>query len=172
MQIEKVVVGSLFTNCYILTKDNHVLIIDPGDEYNKIAESIGNKIIAGIIITHNHFDHIGALNKFDKKLVHDYHNLNEGINTIGKFIFEVIYTPGHKEDSISIYFDSSKCIFVGDFIFKNTIGRTDLSGGSMNDMLNSIRKTSIFDNDVIIYPGHGASTIFGYERKNNIYFNK
>ncbi len=172
MQIEKVVVGSLFTNCYILTKDNHVLIIDPGDEYTKIAESIGNKIIDGIIITHNHFDHIGALNKFDKKLVHAYHNLNEGINTIENFTFEVIYTPGHKEDSISIYFDSSKCIFSGDFIFKNTIGRTDLPGGNMNDMLKSIRKTSNLDNNVIIYPGHGASTIFGYERKNNIYFNK
>ena len=42
----------------------------------------------------------------------------------------------------------------------------------MNDMLKSIRKTSNLDNNVIIYPGHGASTIFGYERKNNIYFNK
>lgn len=172
MRIDRVVVGSLFTNCYILTKDNHVLVIDPGDEYNKIVGYIGSKIIDGIIITHNHFDHIGALDKFDKKLVHDYHNLNEGINTIGNFTFEVIYTPGHKEDSISIYFDSFKCIFVGDFIFKNTIGRTDLPGGNMNDMLNSIIKTSNLDNDVIIYPGHGPSTTFGYERKNNIYFNK
>lgn len=171
MQIDTIVVGSLFTNCYILTKNNHVLVIDPGDEYPKIAEFIGDKIVDGVIITHNHFDHVGALDKFNKKLVYDYHNLNEGINTIGIFTFEVIYTPGHKEDSISIYFDSSKCIFVGDFIFKNTIGRTDLTGGDMNEMLNSIVKTNKLDNDIIIYPGHGPNTTFGYEREHNIYFN-
>lgn len=171
MQIDTIVVGSLFTNCYILTKNNHVLVIDPGDEYPKIDEFIGDKIVDGVIITHNHFDHIGALDKFNKKLVYDYHNLNEGINTIGIFTFEVIYTPGHKEDSISIYFDSSKCIFVGDFIFKNTIGRTDLPGGDMNEMLNSIVKTNKLDNDIIIYPGNGPNTTFGYEREHNIYFN-
>lgn len=170
MKIDTVVVGSLLTNCYILTKNNHVLVIDPGDEYTKIADYICDKKVDGVIITHNHFDHIGALDQFDRKIVYDYHNLHEGINTIGNFTFEVIYTPGHKEDSLSIYFDSSKCIFVGDFIFKNTIGRTDLPGGNMNDMLNSIVKTNRFNNSIVIYPGHGPSTSFGYERENNIYF--
>ena len=61
MNIEKVVVGMLETNCYLLEKNNQLLIIDPGEEYNKIKKAIGNRHITGIIITHYHIDHIGAL---------------------------------------------------------------------------------------------------------------
>ena len=102
MKIEKIKVGYLETNCYILSIDNDCIVIDPGDEYNKIKDKIGNKNVKGVIVTHNHFDHIGALSYFNN--IYDYNNLNEGINNIDKFIFEVIYTPGHTNDSICIYF--------------------------------------------------------------------
>lgn len=170
MNIDIVVVGPLQTNCYIISQNNHVLIIDPGDNYNKIIKVVGNRIIDGIVITHYHFDHIGALKEFNLSKVFDRNNLSEGTNIIDNFKFKVIYTPGHKEDSISLYFDKIKSLFVGDFIFLNSIGRTDLPGGNMDDMLNSLLKTSSFDNDVTIYPGHGKSTTFEYERQNNIYF--
>lgn len=77
MQIDRVIVGELQTNCYILSIDNECIVIDPGDEYNKIKNYIGDKKVVGVIITHHHFDHIGALNSFDKSLVLDKSNLKE-----------------------------------------------------------------------------------------------
>ena len=163
MEINKVVVGILETNCYILTKNNKCLIIDPGDEYNKIKEQINNKQLVGIIVTHYHFDHIGALNHFDKSLIIDINNLEEKEYKIGDFNFEIIYTPGHKEDAITIYFKEENIMFTGDFIFKNAIGRTDLNGGNNVDMINSLNKKKKYNNKIKIYPGHGDYTYLGEE---------
>ncbi len=160
MNLEVVKVGILQTNCYILSIDNNVIVIDPGDEYDKIKKVIKNKNVIGVIVTHNHFDHIGALNYFDN--IYDYNNLKEGINKIGKFTFEVINTPGHTDDSICLYFKEDNIMFVGDFIFENGIGRTDL-GGNINDMVNSLKKISKYNRNIIIYPGHGNFSKLGLE---------
>ena len=154
MKVDRVVVGYLQTNCYILSIDNDCIVIDPGDDYDKIKDKIDNKNIKGVIVTHNHFDHVGALSYFDN--IYDYNNLNEGINNIDKFKFEVIYTPGHTNDSICIYFKKENIMFTGDFIFKDGIGRTDLGGNDL-DMINSIDKISTYSN-VKIYPGHGEDS--------------
>lgn len=159
MKIDRVIVGNLETNCYILSIKNKCVVIDPGDEYDKIKKRIGNKEVIGVIITHYHFDHIGALNNFDKNLIYDINNLVEKENKISDFNFEVIYTPGHKEDSITIYFKKEKVMFTGDFIFKDGIGRIDLPGGNYKDMLNSLEKIKKYDKDIIVYPGHGDKTI-------------
>lgn len=170
MEIKKVVVGLLETNCYILIKENHVLIIDPGDESDKIKEVVGENQVDGILITHYHFDHIGAL----KELKNDYHaqvfdiHKKEGENHIELFTFEVIYTPGHKEDSISFLFEND--MFVGDFIFKDSIGRTDLEGGNEENMKQSIQKIKQYSDDITIYPGHGIKTNLGEEKRNNFFF--
>lgn len=160
MNLEVVKVGLLQTNCYILSIDNNVIVIDPGDEYDKIKKVIKNKNVIGTIITHNHFDHIGALKYFNN--IYDYNNLKEGINKIGKFTFEVINTPGHTDDSICLYFKEDNIMFVGDFIFENGIGRTDL-GGNINDMVKSLKKISKYDKNIIIYPGHGNFSKLGLE---------
>ena len=165
MKINRVIVGELQTNCYVLVKDNKCLVIDPGDEYNKIKEVIGNNEVVGVIVTHHHFDHIGALDKFDKNLILDRNNLEEKEYDIDSFKFEVIYTPGHKEDSITIYFKENKIMFTGDFIFKDAIGRIDLPGGNYSDMLNSLSKISNYDKDIVIYPGHGDTTYLNDEVK-------
>lgn len=170
MQIDRVIVGELQTNCYILSIDNECIVIDPGDEYNKIKEIIDDKKVVGVIITHYHFDHIGALNSFDKDLILDKSNLEEKEYNIGNFNFEVIYTPGHKEDLITIYFKKEKVMFTGDFIFKNSIGRVDLPGGNINDMKKSLDKIKKYDDEIKIYPGHGDSTILGYEKNNFDYY--
>ena len=173
MHLDIIKVGYLRCNCYLLSKENEVLIIDPGDEADKIIKLIGNKKVIGIIITHYHFDHIGAIdeliNKYQTK-VYDINNLNEGINKIDNFNFEVIYTPGHKEDLITIYFKEEKYMFCGDFIFKDSIGRCDLPGGNLNEMIKSIKKIEMYPKDTIIYPGHGPKTTLGYEINNNPYF--
>lgn len=163
MKIDKVVVGNLDTNCYILSIDNKCLVIDPGSDYDKIKAVIGNKEVVGVIITHHHFDHIGALKYFDEELLLDKSNLEEKEYNIHNFNFEIIYTPGHKEDSITIYFKKENIMFTGDFIFKGTIGRMDLPGGSYKDMQESLKKISNYSKNIKIYPGHGEETILKNE---------
>ena len=170
MEIDRVVVGNLQTNCYILSINNECLVIDPGDEYEKIKEVIGNKKVIGTIITHHHFDHIGAINYFDN--IYDINNLSEGTNNIGNFSFEVIYTPGHTSDSVSYYFYEYRLMFVGDFIFKGTVGRMDMPTGSMIDMRNSLRKIYNYDERIKLFPGHGEETYLRDEKRLNQYFIK
>lgn len=167
MNFEIVKTGYLRTNTYILEINGKVLVIDPADEWEKINASIGDGEVVGVIITHHHPDHVGALEFFDGDLVYDYFNMEEGINKIDSFEFEIIYTPGHKEDSITIYFKEEKKMITGDFLFRGAIGRTDFPGGSMKDMIISLKKVSIYPSDVEIYPGHGGSSTLGIELENN-----
>lgn len=169
MVVEKLVLGWLRTNCYILINGDDCLIIDPAAKFKLIDEKIEGLNLAGIIVTHNHPDHIGAVNDLVKKYktkVFNFKNLEESTNKIGNFEFEVIYTPGHTNDSITIYFKEEKLMFTGDFLFKETIGRTDLPTSNHHDMLNSIKKIKNYDN-CVIYPGHGSQTELDYEKENN-----
>lgn len=169
MKIECIQVGILGTNCYILSKNDKVLVIDPGDDAKEIKKVIGKREVVGIIVTHYHFDHIGALNEikqWSKATIYDYISLNEGMNKIDEFEFETIFTPGHKEDSISIYFKKEKALFCGDFIFENSIGRFDLEGSNFRDMKKSIKKILTYPMDMKIYPGHGDRTTLNSEKNN------
>lgn len=173
MYIKKLVLGELEENCYILIKDKNCLIVDPGDEFYKIDNYISkNKLkVLRILITHRHSDHIGALNdcidKYKCEII-DYNS--KSINIIKDFKFKIIKTEGHTDDSITFYFENEKVMFVGDFIFLNSIGRTDLISGNIYKMKESIKKISEYDNDIIIYPGHGLKTTLGHEKKNNPFF--
>ena len=171
MNIKRVVVGELQENCYILEKDDRCIIIDPGDEVDKIMKSITYPPVA-ILITHNHFDHVGALSQLQEKYiipVYNYKNLKEGDLSTGKFKLNVIYTPGHTSDSVTFYFKEDEIMFTGDFIFKNTIGRTDLSTGNFEEMQKSIRKILQYNDIIKLYPGHGDNTTLGLEKKYNEY---
>lgn len=169
MKIEILQVGYLETNCYILSKENEVLIIDPGDDAGRIMETIGKREVKGIIVTHYHDDHIGALSELEKRYkvnIYDIYNLIEGKNVIGNFEFLTIKTPGHKEDAICIYFEDEGVLFSGDFIFKGTIGRWDLEGGNFKEMKQSIAKIVEYPDDLIVYPGHGERTTLKEEKAN------
>ena len=174
MKIEIVKVGQLECNCYLLEINNKVLVIDPGDDIDKIISKINGREVVGVIITHYHFDHIGALDELVSKYnvsVYDRYNLCEGENIISEFMFDVIYTPGHKEDAITLYFKKDKVMLTGDFIFRDSIGRCDLPGGNIEEMVESIRKIVKYDRDIILYPGHGEETNLGYEMVHNYYIN-
>ena len=173
MKVERVVVGELEENCYILSIGNECLVIDPGAEEQKIFESIGTKEVLGVLITHHHFDHVGALNQVLSKYntqIYDKNNLNEKNYQIGPFKFDVIYNPGHTKDSISFYFKEESMIFVGDFIFLGSVGRCDLDGGNINEMKESINKLKQIHDDIVIYPGHDSKTTLNYEKEFNPYF--
>ena len=163
MEINRVIVGSLEENCYIVTKNNQTIIIDPGDEAQNIINACTNKNVVGVLITHHHFDHIGAL-----KEIEDYFNIKEGnCPNIG---FEIIENPGHSKDSVSYYFKEEKVIFCGDFIFQNSIGRTDLETGSDKEMIESLKMISKYPDDLVLYPGHGEKTTLGHEKNNFKYY--
>lgn len=167
MELRVVKVSPYRTNCYVLVKENMALVIDPGDEYEKIKACIGDDTVIGALVTHGHIDHVGATKYFND--VYNYSNLKEGKYKIGPFKFEVIYVPGHTDDSIAYYFYEDDKMFTGDFLFKGTVGRTDLSTGSLTDMKNSLNKIKKYP-DTKIYPGHGDFSSLYYEIENNIYF--
>lgn len=173
MQIKTVITGSLEENCYILEKEGYCLVVDPGDDYPKIKEEIGDYKVLGVLITHSHFDHIGALRNFlTKKSVKIFKksNLEEKEYEIGPFHFQCIYTPGHSKDSVTFYFKEENTMFVGDFIFKGSIGRCDLPTGDEQAMKESIEMIKNYPSQTIIYNGHGESTTLEEEIKSNPYF--
>lgn len=175
MKMRKLVVGKLQTNCYILYEDKKCLIIDPGDEANSIIKEITKLKLTplAILLTHNHFDHTGAvpeLKEIYKIPVFDHKNLFEELKVISPFQFKTIYTPGHSSSSITFYFEEYDIMFCGDFIFYENIGRVDLPSGSYSDMIQSINKIKTYDEDIILYPGHGKETTLKHELKYNHYF--
>ena len=170
MKVEKVLTGVLEENCYVISKNNTCIVVDPGADYPKIKEIIGDNKVLGVLITHSHFDHIGALRNFLTKRsvkIFKRSNLEEKEYTLGDFTFECIYTPGHSKDSVTFYFKENNTMFIGDFIFKDSIGRTDLPGGDSKEMEQSIEKIKKYSPTIIIYPGHEEESTLGDEFKNN-----
>ena len=173
MDVKTIVTGYLDENCYVLIKNGTCLVVDPGDEYNKIKDAVGDNKVLGVLITHSHFDHIGALRNFLTKRsikIFKRSNLDDNMEyRVGDFCFRSLLTPGHSKDSVTFYFEEEKCMFPGDFIFKDSIGRTDLPGGSDSEMAESLKKIVLYPDDIVLYPGHNEKTTLGFEKENNTY---
>ncbi len=162
MEIKKIVLGSYETNCYIL-EDNGQIIIDPAtDEIDKYV-----KDLKAVLITHYHEDHVGGLDKLKKYNVPIFDYKTIGEQEIGNFKFKVTSVKGHHDTCVM--FEFKDCIFVGDFVFQGTIGRTDFETGDYNLMLKSIELLKTYPNTKL-YPGHGPETTLDEERKYNPYF--
>jgi glyoxylase-like metal-dependent hydrolase (beta-lactamase superfamily II) len=87
---------------------------------------------------------------------------------LGNLELYVIYTPGHTKGGISILVDGM--LFSGDTLFRDSIGRTDLAGGSYPQIIDSIKKKlMVLDDDVQVLPGHMESSTIGHEKKYNPY---
>ena len=199
MIIKKVIVGELATNCYVVADDKskEALIIDPGDEADKIFQVVreNNFIPRAIVCTHFHPDHTGVAKEIGDKLnipvyLHkneavmfnkrimallDMHDLPE-INyldddseiKIGEMTFKIIPTPGHSNGGISLYND--KVLFSGDTLFFKEVGRDDLPGGSWQELKASLKKLSELPPDTKVFPGHGRETTIASEIESNPYF--
>ena len=171
-----------------------------GDKIMQLIDEMGLKL-KYIINTHAHFDHIGGNAALQSKtgakiIIHEEDSIlldklrkqadvfgyevtpsppadilvKEG-DTIefGDMKLDVIHTPGHTPGGISLKVDN--IIFTGDTLFNNSIGRTDLPGGSFEHIIYSIKeKLFCFDDGVKVYPGHGEDTTIGNEKKYNPYF--
>lgn len=95
--------------------------------------------------------------------------LKEGdVVTFGQSKLEVLYTPGHSPASICFLSKEDEFVIAGDTVFDGSIGRTDLPGGDLNTLLNSIStRLLVLDDATRIYSGHGPATTVGKERKSN-----
>lgn len=161
-------------------------------------ESIFSKIKA-IFLTHAHFDHVYYCEEWSK-LTHAQFFIHESdikalsepslncsadmykpmkfrvnVNDIFKaesFVngLKVIHTPGHSLGSVCLLFEKNKVMFTGDTLFCGSIGRTDLPGGSMSSMIDSMRLLKNLDDNLKFYPGHGPSGVLIEEKQYNSFF--
>lgn len=196
MKIKRMPVGSLQTNCYIVSDaKKEAFIVDPGGEADRIKKFIKDeKLHVNFIInTHSHIDHIKAdydlcfpvyIHKFDSlALERQEHNFSTFI--LGDFKPCKPARTLHDKDRIKsgdleleimhtpghtpggICIKVDKVVFTGDTLFKDGIGRTDLPDGSYEAIMSSIKnKLLCLDDDVVIYPGHGGDSTIGIERGN------
>lgn len=199
------VCGAFETNCYIYAheKTRRGFLIDPAAQPQKILDFIGenNLVIEKILITHGHFDHIGAAEEIAKildvkiyahKNCDDYlldpaKNLSQvyyhpiivkGANHICEgeiiwldanqdFSLKVFETPGHTEDSVIFYSQQDKIAFVGDTIFKGSIGNYTFPGGNFDNLMRSIKeKIFALPDDTVLFSGHSDPTTVLAEKRN------
>lgn len=169
------------------------VVIDPGAEAEQILEAMGERSVAAVLLTHAHFDHmLSAKTLLDmgaKLYVHKADapalakpslnmssimdlwlalpdadvQLKEGdvVEEAG-LRFDVLHTPGHTKGSVC--YQMENVLFSGDTLFFHTCGRTDLPGGSMQEMRDSLARLLELPSETIAYPGHGAMTKIGWER--------
>jgi len=177
MELDSIVVGPIQTNCYLLkSTEGNFLIIDPGDNPEKILEKVPKDKIKMIVSTHGHFDHITAAmvlkRKTDAKLLINLADsfmfpsdfevdipLEDGMEiSLDDIKLKVISTPGHTPGSICLFDEKDKILFSGDTLFYSDHGRCDLPGSSYKDMVSSLKRIFKLPEDVIVYPGHGPKT--------------
>lgn len=102
--------------------------------------------------------------KLDRELV-----ASEEI-TLGKHSMKVLHTPGHSRGGCCFYMKEAKVVFTGDTLFRRSVGRTDLPGGSTSTLITSIHSSLMsLSDDVVVYCGHEESTTIGQERRSNPY---
>jgi hydroxyacylglutathione hydrolase len=86
----------------------------------------------------------------------------------GAHAASILHTPGHTEGSICLYFPAEKIVIAGDTLFAGSIGRTDLPGGSMQKIMQSLHGTVLaLPDETVVVPGHGRVTTIGEERESN-----
>lgn len=98
------------------------------------------------------------------------HGMALGLADSQPSMVEVRHAPGHSEGHVMFYCEAMGVLFCGDVIFREGIGRTDLEGGDINSLLNSIHEQVLsLPDETRLLPGHGPESAVGYERENNPY---
>ena len=191
MNIHTLPLGMLQTNCYILTNGDHCLVIDPGDEPEKVLGYLEKQglTLEAILLTHGHFDHVGAVKTLAAEtdcqiylcqeelalpgamtagplFYTDFYKEGDRL-TLAGLSFEVLHTPGHTPGSVCLRFDEH--LFSGDTLFAGSCGRTDFPGSSPRDMVCSLSRLAKLEDHLKVYPGHGGSTTIGEEKRYNPY---
>lgn len=191
MKIHTLILGLYQVNCYIVHKDDSqkCLIIDPGDAPEKILHFLQEKGLQAeaILLTHGHFDHVGAMRTLAMELdcpvyIRDEeHTMPAALTAgpLGKTIpypdalslagmeIRVHHTPGHTKGSVCLVMED--VMFSGDTLFAGSCGRTDLPGGDWATIQTSLRYLKNLPSDYRVLPGHGEETTLAFERQTNPY---
>jgi glyoxylase-like metal-dependent hydrolase (beta-lactamase superfamily II) len=177
MKVIRVIASSIGNNTYILLTKKPA-IIDPSENVdailNHLKEHIKPEDLEGIILTHYHFDHVLGVPRLKEEtnaevMIHELDAnflsfkpdkllKDDDVINLGNCSLKVIHTPGHTLGSICLYESKSKILFSGDTVFPcGGVGRTDLPGGSPEQLIESIKKISKL-NVKVLYPGHDEIT--------------
>ncbi len=195
MKVSVMQVGPIGTNCYFLQDEESGLlaIIDPGDDWERILHQVkkAEGEVKYILLTHGHYDHTTAVPDLVKALpgvqvyihqadangagsqlfplaaqVKDLHYYGEGDTlTLGSLTIEVLYTPGHSKGSVTL--KVGDVLFTGDTLFCGSCGRTDLRGGSYEEIMESLKRLGELEGDFHVCPGHDRTSTLERERKYN-----
>ena len=197
MEVKTLVLGIYQTNCYLIRKGSDLLVIDPGSSPRRVIEAVRELegcALKAVMLTHGHFDHIGAVdavrNTFncpiygcqdDEEImtpgkINDRYNMRISVSSditwlkgselkIGEFDIRVLYTPGHTPGSVMYVIEND--LFSGDTLFNESVGRTDLYGGSFSQLKQSLKVIETLPPDMVVYPGHEAPSTIEHELQYN-----
>ena len=186
LQMKEVTVGAIGTCCYILWDDARTdcVVIDPGDEPERIRKAADGRTIAAILLTHGHFDHIGAVRALmtpeTELVIHvqDAPMLSNPQENASFLMGNPVTAPEatrlvHEGDTVtaagltftvlhtpghtagSVCYQIGDKLFTGDTLFRFGCGRTDLPTGSSEQMQASLARVVPMARNLEIYPGHG-----------------
>lgn len=113
----------------------------------------------------------GIVIEYDMPPVGKYLDATDKIS-FGSHTFTIIETPGHSRGSIFLYCKEENVAFSGDTLFRGSIGRTDFAGGSMLQMMQSLRIIGQLPDETKVFPGHGNPTTIGLELATNPYMDR
>ena len=195
MKVKLLRVGPIGTNCYILEDDqtNLAAVIDPGDEPELIQEALEKEgvEVRYLLLTHGHYDHTTAVPALHRVYpqadiyihqadangagstlfplageVDDLKLYDEGdVIRLGDHEIQVLHTPGHSPGSVTLKVED--VLFTGDTLFAGSCGRTDLRGGSYEQIMQSLKRLGELKGDFHVCPGHEATSTLERERRIN-----
>jgi glyoxylase-like metal-dependent hydrolase (beta-lactamase superfamily II) len=199
--VDRYELGPVQTNCYVVRAERgaaEAVVIDPGADASALRLELARMgtRCAGILITHGHYDHVGAVADLaegtgvsvwmperDAPMLERYDEfaprglggrpytpdvLLQGDEAIdvAGIAFETMPIPGHTIGHVAFHADGA--LFSGDLLFANSVGRVDLPGGDWDTLLDSVRALADrFPPETVIYPGHGPETTLGAELARN-----
>jgi hydroxyacylglutathione hydrolase len=172
---------SVNTHVLICTRSGRSFLIDPGGEPQTLAKMLEGTRPAAILITHDHPDHIGALEQVRKRLkvpvmAHPGHGGHSAVHAdrwvrhgdlldMGEHRVRVYHTPGHTADQVCFGIEGDSRIIVGDTLFEGGPGKT-WSPADFQTTLTTLRRIVLaWPDETRCYPGHGPSFRLGDKRK-------
>lgn len=193
MEIKRIPVGPIGTNCYIFSDGaGHGALVDPGAEGAKLLGIVRELDITvdAILLTHGHFDHTGGVETLHAALgcpvyLHGLDKAELGGEImpplkcpvteygegdtiqVGFIPVKVLHTPGHTPGGVTL--QAQDALFTGDTLFRGSMGRTDLPGGSYEVLMASLKKLGALEGDYAVLPGHEGTSSLDAERGENYY---